>query len=65
MTRPERASIAIERQLRTVGGGPGLLGYTVVAILIGIALLLYFLDAHTNAANGGAISHRVDLVHRG
>jgi len=52
-----RASIAVERQLRR-WGGPGLLGYVVVAIVVGIALLLYFLDAHTNAANGGRLSGR-------
>jgi predicted ferric reductase len=30
----------------------------VVAVVVGIALLLYFLDAHTNARNGGAIGGR-------
>ena len=58
MNRGARTSIAIERQMRRWGGGPGLLGYGVVAIVVGIALLLYFLDAHTNAANGGRISGR-------
>ena len=58
MSRGAHASIAIERKMRRWAGGPGLLGYGVVAIVVGIALLLYFLDAHTNHANGGAISGR-------
>jgi predicted ferric reductase len=58
MKRGAGASIAIERQMRRWGGGPGLLGYGVVAVVVGIALLLYFLDAHTNAGNGGAIGGR-------
>jgi predicted ferric reductase len=56
--RMERGSIAIERRLRRWGGGPGLLGYAVVVIVVGVALLLYFLDAHTNHANGGRIGAR-------
>lgn len=54
----EQWSIALERKMRRWGGGPGLLGYTVVAVVVGVALLLYFLGAHTNAANGGSISKR-------
>jgi predicted ferric reductase len=53
-----RSSVSLERRLRRWGGGPGLLGYLVVAGVIGVALLLYFLDAHTNAANGGAVHKR-------
>jgi predicted ferric reductase len=53
-----RGSVSLERQLRRWGGGPGVLGYLVVAALVGVAILLYFLDAHTNAANGGAIAKR-------
>jgi predicted ferric reductase len=53
-----RASISLERRLRRWGGGPGLLGYLVVAAVVGVAMLLYFLDAHTNLANGGAIHKR-------
>jgi predicted ferric reductase len=58
LTRLERGSIAIERRMRRWGGGPGLLGYAVVVTVVGVALLLYFLDAHTNHANGGAIGAR-------
>jgi predicted ferric reductase len=58
MERGASASIAIERRMRRWSGGPGLLGYGVVAVVVGIALLLYFLDAHTNARNGGAIGGR-------
>jgi predicted ferric reductase len=58
MTRRRAGSIAVEREMRRLGGGPGLLGYAVVALVVGVALLLYFLDAHTNKANGGAISGR-------
>ncbi len=54
----ERGSIAIERTIRRWGGGPGLLGYAAVAILVGVALLLYFLGAHTNPLNGGPIDGR-------
>jgi predicted ferric reductase len=56
--RQERWSIALERKMRRWGGGPGVLGYTAIAVVVGVALLLYFIDAHTNAANGGAISKR-------
>jgi predicted ferric reductase len=58
MTALERSSIAIERKMRRWGGGPGLLGYSVVAAAVGVALLLYFLGAHTNPLNGGAIGTR-------
>jgi predicted ferric reductase len=57
MSRWERGSIGIERRLRR-WGGPGLLGYAVVAFVVGAALLLYFLDAHTNPRNGGPIGAR-------
>ena len=52
-----RGSVSVERRLRRLGG-PGLLGYLVVAALVGVAILLYFLDAHTNLANGGAVHKR-------
>ncbi len=44
--------------MRRFAGGPGAIGYVVVAAAVGVALLLYFLDAHTNAANGGALAGR-------
>lgn len=50
--------MSLERKLRRWGGGPGVLGYLVVAVLVGVALLLYFLGAHGNPANGGAIAKR-------
>jgi predicted ferric reductase len=50
--------VRFERGTRRMAGGPGALGYLVVAAVVAIALLLYFLDAHTNAANGGAIGTR-------
>jgi predicted ferric reductase len=53
-----RGSVSLERRLRRWGGGPGLLGYLVVAVLVGVAMLLYFLDAHTNALNGGPVHKR-------
>ena len=52
------ASVAVERQARRFAGGPGALGYAVVAALVGVALLLYFHGAHDNALNGGAIDKR-------
>jgi predicted ferric reductase len=51
-------SVAMERRARRLTGGPGAIGYAVAAALVGVALLLYFLDGHTNLANGGAISSR-------
>lgn len=57
MTGWERGSIAVERRMRR-WGGPGVLGYVTVACLIGVALLFYFLDAHTNALNGGEVAKR-------
>jgi predicted ferric reductase len=51
-------SVAMERGARRLTGGPGAIGYAVAAALVGVALLLYFLDGHTNLANGGAISSR-------
>src|ERR1700760_3002371 len=53
-----RGSVSIEQRLRRWGGGPGLLGYLVVAVVVGVALLLYFLDAHGNLANGGGLHKR-------
>ena len=58
MGRLEHGSIALERRMRKWGGGPGLLGYAVVVAVVGVALLLYFLDAHTNHLNGGSIGAR-------
>ena len=52
------ASVRVEREARRWAGGPGIVGYLVVAALVGVALLLYFLDAHDNPANGGAIAGR-------
>jgi predicted ferric reductase len=58
MSRWERGSIAVERKLRRWAGGPGLVGYAVVAALVGVALLLYFVRAHINPHNGGPIGMR-------
>lgn len=58
MEASEAYSVRVERGTRRLAGGPGALGYLAIAAVVGVALLLYFLDAHTNAANGGAISGR-------
>jgi hypothetical protein len=58
----ERGSIAVERKLRRWAGGPGLLGYAVVALVVGVALLLYFLRAHINPHNAGAIGMRQSWI---
>jgi predicted ferric reductase len=51
-------SIKLERGTRRFAGGPGVIGYLVVAAVVGFAVLLYFLHAGSNAANGGPISGR-------
>ncbi len=46
----------LERGSRRLSGGPSAVGYLVVVALVAVAVLLYFLDAHT--ASGGPLDKR-------